>query len=72
MYTYVEFILYIDKRRRAIACKRIEINIGHGNFVLLSYIIYESFSYENHCESVAKSLHQDRGPCYLHLPIFFL
>ena len=22
--------------------------------------------------SVAKSSHQDRGPCYLHLPIFFL
>ena len=22
--------------------------------------------------SVTKSLHQDRGPCYLHLPIFFL
>ena len=22
--------------------------------------------------SVAKSFHQDRGPCYLHLPIFFL
>ena len=22
--------------------------------------------------SVTKSLHQDRGQCYLHLPIFFL
>ena len=32
--------------------------------------MHESFPYKNHC--VTKSSHQDCGPCYLHLPIFFL
>ena len=30
----------------------------------------ESFPYENH-RKCYKSSHKDRGPCYLHLQIFF-
>ena len=33
--------------------------------------IYQSFPYENHSQ-FTKSSYQDRGPCYLHIPIFLL
>ena len=43
----------------------------HLKFALGKKGIYQSFPYENHSQ-FTKSSHQDRGPCCLHLPIFFI